>query len=337
MAERKMALHGQARRRSLDVVISAGIFVGLYGLLIVVSPIAAAPFLITNFVVLASTLAIAAMGTALVLIVGGFDLSVAGIISLTNVIAATAMAQYPDLAWLIAALLIVLGGAIGAVNGILVSRLGLPSLGVTLSTYIVLTGIALIVLPAPGGFVPPDWAAVLTGNVGPIPFAAIVLLVLALLWVLFTRTRTGMTVFAVGGDARAARLSGIPVMRVQVLAYAIAGAIYACAGLFFSALTATGSPNAGTPFLLSCFAAAALGLVSFRGGKGSAVAAIFGAATLTVLPKLLFSLGLADFWVGAFQGVIVLIALSIPAIVARLSRLGRIRRSTHVIPVEATR
>jgi ribose transport system permease protein len=203
---------------------------------------------------------------------------------------------------------------IGLINGLLVTRLGLPSLGVTLAMYIILSGAALIMLPAPGGAVPSEWASALTGRFGPLPRAAVILLVLALLWMVFSRSRVGMPIFAVGGSLQAARLSGIPTKRVQTLAFAIAGGLYACAGLYYSAMTSTGSPTSGTPFLLTCFAAAALGLVSFRGGAGSAVAAIMGAATLTVIPKLLFALGAADFWVGAFQGFVVLIALGIPAI-----------------------
>jgi ribose transport system permease protein len=313
--------------RDTSTIVAAAIFLALYGLLIVISPIAGSSFLVNNFIVLISPLAIAAVGTTLVLIMGGFDLSVAGTISVANVVAATAMTKNPDSAWLIALAVIVMGAVVGLLNGFLISVIGLSSLGVTLATNIVLTGIALVIMPAPGGLVPPDFASTLTGMAGPIPFSALVLVALCIAWVIFTKTRTGMAVFAIGGDINASRLSGIPVKRVQMSAYSIAGGLYAVAGLYLSALTATGSPSAGSSFLLTAFTAAALGLVSFRGGRGSAIAAIFGAGTVMVIPKFLFAAGIADFWVGAFQGLIVLIALTIPTIAARIAAAKVARRN----------
>lgn len=301
--------------------IAAAIFLGLYGLLIAASPVAGSAFMINNFVVLISPLAIAAVGTTLILVLGGFDLSVAGTISLANVIAATAMEQNPDGVWGIAVAVILMGAFIGLVNGLLISILALPSLGVTLATNIVLAGIALVIMPAPGGRVPLTFTSVLTGMLGPIPFAVIVLLVVGIFWVALMKTRTGMSIVAIGGDVNAAKLSGIPIRRVSIVAYVIAAMLYAAAGLYLSALTATGSPSAGTSFLLTAFTAAALGLVSFQGGRGSGVAAIFGAGTILVIPKFLFALGIADFWVGACQGLIVLIALSIPSI-GKLTKLA---------------
>lgn len=331
---------GFSRLRSADVLISAGIFAVLYALLAMASPIELSAFSINNLIVLATTLAIAAAGTTLTLIIGGFDLSVAGTISLTNVIAATAMAAHPDRAWIIAGGMIALGLAIGAMNGFLIVWLGLPSLGVTLGTYIALSGIALVILPAPGGSVPPEFYEVLTGPIGPVPLAAAVLIVLAGLWVLFTKTRTGMSIFAIGGDLDAARLSGIPVKRVQIFCFILAGGLYACAGLYFSAVTATGSPSSGDSYLLATFAAAAIGLVSFRGGRGSIIAAIIGAGILTIIPKLLFAVGFADFWVGTVQGVVILLALAVPLLGTLRTRVRAVglRRQAHreLISQEAT-
>ena len=184
--------------RLVSTLISAVVFGVLYGLLIANSPTEATTFSITNFFTLAAPLAIAAIGTSLVLIVGGFDLSVAGTISLTNVLAATVMNEHPNQVWFIVIGLVVLGALIGAINGALVALLKLPSLGVTLSTNIVLGGIALVVLPAPGGSVPLDFATDLTTSMGPLPVALLVLIVLGLLWAYFSRTRTGMAVYAVG-------------------------------------------------------------------------------------------------------------------------------------------
>lgn len=318
-------------RRSPAVLISALLFLVLYGALIAVQPTQLSPFSFNNLAVLVTSLGLAAAGTTLVLLTGGFDLSVAGVISLANVTAATLMSQAPDQVWLISALVIAIGAGIGLVNGWLVSVVGLQSIAVTLATFIVLSGAALIVLPAPGGSVPEAFTRPLTTRLGGIPVALVVLLVVSALWLLFAKTRTGMAAPAIGADNSAARMSGIPVLRVQIICYTLAGALYSCAGLYLSAATASGDPNAGRPFLLTAFAAMALGLVSFRGGSGSVIAAIFGAASLMVIPKLLFAAGIADFWTGAVQGTVILAALAVPVIGKALYR-SKNRRNPNTTP-----
>jgi ribose transport system permease protein len=299
------------------------VFILCYGAVLFVTPFERNSYAFNNFVVLMTPLAIAAVGTTLVLITGGFDLSVAGTISLSNVIAATTMAKYPGATWLIVLAVIAVGLLIGLVNGLLVVRAGLQSLAVTLGTFIILTGIALVVLPAPGGEVPESFALALTDPLGPVPVALIVLLILAGVWWAFSTSPIGVAAYAVGADRQASLMSGVRVGMVEVLCYTLAGGLYAAAGLYLTAITASGDPNAGRPFLLTCFAAMALGLVGFRGGSGSAVAAMLGAGSLVALPKLLFAAGVEDFWSGALQGSVILIALAIPVIAMRLAASRR--------------
>lgn len=322
-----MTLVDSLTRRSVgsnrESLIAAAIFVVCYGAVLFVTPFERNGYAFNNFVVLMTPLAIAAVGTTLVLITGGFDLSVAGTISLSNVIAATTMAEYPDAVWLIALVVIAVGLLVGLINGLLVVRAGLQSLAVTLGTFIVLTGTALIVLPAPGGEVPESYALALTDPLGPVPVALLVLLALALAWWVFSASPTGVAAYAIGADRQAARMSGVRTGRVEILCYTLAGGLYAAAGLYLTAITASGDPNSGRPFLLTCFAAMAVGLVGFRGGSGSAVAAMLGAGTLIALPKLLFAAGVEDFWSGALQGVVILAALAIPFLVVRMAEARR--------------
>jgi ribose transport system permease protein len=314
-------------RRSIgtnrETRIALTVFIVCYGAVLFVSPFERNSYAFNNFVVLMTPLAIAAVGTTLVLITGGFDLSVAGTISLSNVIAATTMAKYPGATWLIVLAVIAVGLLIGLVNGLLVVRAGLQSLAVTLGTFIILTGIALVVLPAPGGEVPESFALALTDPLGPVPVALIVLLILAGVWWAFSTSPIGVAAYAVGADRQASLMSGVRVGMVEVLCYTLAGGLYAAAGLYLTAITASGDPNAGRPFLLTCFAAMALGLVGFRGGSGSAVAAMLGAGSLVALPKLLFAAGVEDFWSGALQGSVILIALALPVITMRLAASRR--------------
>jgi ribose transport system permease protein len=304
------------------------VFVACYGAVLFVTPFERNSYAFNNFVVLMTPLAIAAVGTTLVLITSGFDLSVAGTISLSNVIAATTMAKHPGAIWLIVLVVIAVGLLIGLVNGLLVVRAGLQSLAVTLGAFIILTGVALVVLPAPGGEVPESFALALTDPLGPVPVALIVLLILAGACWAFSTSSIGVAAYAVGADRQAALMSGVRVGMVEIVCYTLAGGLYAAAGLYLTAITASGDPNAGRPFLLTCFAAMALGLVGFRGGSGSAVAAILGAGSLVALPKLLFAAGVEDFWSGALQGSVILIALAIPVITMRLAASRRPR--THV-------
>lgn len=322
-----MSIVESLTRRSVgtnrECTVAAAIFVVCYGAVLFVTPFERNSYAFNNFIVLMTPLAIAAVGTTLVLITGGFDLSVAGVISLANVIAATTMAQYPDAVWLIVALVIALGALVGLANGLLVVRVGLQSLAVTLGTFIVLTGVALVILPAPGGEVPESFALGLTDPLGPIPVALFVLLALALAWWVFSTSPVGVAAFALGADRQAARMSGVRTGAVEILCYTLAGGLYAAAGVYLTAITASGDPNSGRPFLLTCFAAMALGLVGFRGGSGSAVAAMLGAGSLIALPKLLFAAGFEDFWSGALQGCVILLALAAPLLVRRITSARR--------------
>lgn len=317
-----------------ESLIAACVFVVCYGAVLFVTPFERNGYAFNNFVVLMTPLAIAAVGTTLVLITGGFDLSVAGTISLSNVIGATTMAKYPGATWLIILAVIALGVLIGLVNGLLVVRAGLQSLAVTLGTFIVLTGIALVILPAPGGEVPESYALALTDPLGPVPIALIVLVALGLAWWVFSTSPLGVAAYAVGADREAARMSGVQTGRVEILCYTIAGGLYAAAGLYLTAITASGDPNSGRPFLLTCFAAMALGLVGFRGGSGSAVAAMLGAGSLVALPKLLFAAGIEDFWSGAVQGTVILVALAIPVVLRRLTAARRSRSASVDQPAD---
>ncbi|MDV3130267.1 ABC transporter permease [Mycobacterium sp. 21AC1] len=314
-----------------ESLLAAAVFVVCYGAVLFVTPFERNSYAFNNFVVLMTPLAIATVGTTLVLITGGFDLSVAGTISLSNVIAATTMAEHPDAVWLIAVAVIAVGLLVGLVNGLLVVRAGLQSLAVTLGTFIVLTGVALVVLPAPGGEVPESYALALTDPLGPVPIALIVLLALALAWWVFSTSPIGVAAYAVGADRQAARMSGVRTGPVEILCYTLAGGLYAGAGLYLTAITASGDPNSGRPFLLTCFAAMAVGLVGFRGGAGSAVAAMLGAGSLVALPKLLFAAGVEDFWSGALQGSVILLALAVPVVAVRVLKGRTTRPATAVL------
>ncbi|MFJ5296739.1 ABC transporter permease [Pseudomonas sp. NPDC088368] len=259
----------------------------------------------------ASPLAIAAAGGTLIVLLKGFDLSVAGVISLVNVI----LASYPleDATGALVSLGIALGiGAlVGLVNGVLVAYGRFQSIAVTLATMIMTGGLALVILDAPGGSVAEWLSETLTDTVGGIPVSGLVLLAVVTLWAVLRKTNFGVALYAVGQDEHAAALSGIQVQRTRCLAFVIAGALYGLSGYMLSAQTATGNPNAGNTLLLLTFAAIALGGTSFRGGMGGLTGSIIGAASLMLLQKLLFSIGVQSFYIGLLQGIVMIVAVSL--------------------------
>ena len=291
-------------------VVIAIIFAILYVLNVWQQPRSFSASAFTSLVNNATPLALAAAGLALVIISRGFDLSLAGVVSLTNVVMAVYPLSGPGGAFVSLIICLSIGGAVGAVNGWLVAHLRLQAIAATLATMIICQGIALVILDAPGGMVS-DWVSYeLTDRIlGYVPVSGIVILIVLLSWAGFRRTDTGLAIYAVGQDEQASRLSGIPVRRARFVAFLLAGMLYGFAGYMLSAQTATGSPTAGLPLLMLAFAAVALGGTSFTGGKGSVLASIIGAFTLVLLQKVLFSSGVASFYTGIFQGAVLIFAV----------------------------
>lgn len=259
----------------------------------------------------ASPLAIAAAGGTLIVLLRAFDLSVAGVISLVNVILASYPLEGPSGALGSLGIALAIGCMVGLVNGVLVAYGGFQSIAVTLATMIMTGGLALVILDAPGGSVA-DWLSEsLTDTVAGIPVSGLVLLVVIGLWAVVRKTDFGISLYAVGHDEHAASLSGIKVERTRCLAFVIAGGLYGLSGYMLSAQTATGNPTAGNSLLLLTFAAIALGGTSFRGGIGGLTGSILGAASLMLLQKLLFSIGVQSFYIGLLQGVVMILAVGL--------------------------
>jgi len=268
-------------------------------------------------------LALAAAGGTLVVLTRGFDLSVAGVVSLTNVLVAVYAGDGPLGALGGLAIAVAVGGLVGAINGTLIAYLNLQSIALTLSSMIVCSGAALLVLDAPGGSVSDFMVYDLTDQVGGlIPVALAIAVVVYLVWLLLRRTNWGIGLYAIGADETAAVLAGVPAGRTKVIAYTLAGFCYGLAGFMLTALTTTGTPNIGDPYLLLVFAAIALGGTSFSGGRGGVAGSMLGALTLTLLQKVLFSTGVSSFYTGIFQGAVMIIAVVIAAVSARFSSKG---------------
>ena len=318
------------KRRSRRLVSGAAVvtvlYLVMYALYALWSPSALTAYAFGNLVNNASPLAIAAAGETLVILSRGFDLSVAGVMSLTNVIMATYPMDGPAGAVGSLILCMVVGGLVGAVNGFLVAVLRLQSIAATLGTMIACQGLALVILDAPGGTVSDFVSDTLTDSAwGLVPNAGLVVLAVAAAWLVVRRTDFGVALYTVGSDENSAALSGVSVVRTRFLVFLGAGMVYGIAGFMLTAQTASGNPNGGTPFLLLTFASVALGGTSLSGGRGGLVGSIMGAATLMLLQKVLFSGGVSSFYTGIFQGVVLVGAIVFSQGLAFL--LGRGRRA----------
>lgn len=298
--------------------IAATFLILLFSIYAVYQPGALTLSAITDLSNNALTLALTAAAGSLVVLSRGFDLSVAGIVPLSNVLLVTTLGEQPWAPLVGLVMVMAVGASVGAVNGFLVAFAGLQSVVVTLATMIICSGIALLILEVPGGSVSDFMAEDLTGRIGGyLPVSLLILAVAALLWFAIRRTNWGVGLYAVGADEKAAELAGVPTRRVKLLVYCTAGAIYGFAGFMLTSLTASGDPNSGSTYLIMTFAAIAIGGVSFSGGRGSPLGSMIGAAILTLLLKVLFSIGILSFSTGIVQGVIILLGVILSEQVAR--------------------
>ena len=297
------------------------LYLAMYGIYASRTPSAFSLFGITNLLDNTVVLAIAAAGLTLVILSGELDLSGIGVISIANVVVATTS---NGLGWFGAlAVVLAIGLAIGLLNGWLVAVLGLQSLAATIGTMFACEGVALLILSAPGGEVADAIANGLTGDfAGVFPVAGVIIAGLFGVWALLARTRIGIAMYAVGADEHAARLSGLNVRRTKLIAFAFAGLAYAFAGYMLSAETGTGDPRGSDAFLLFMYASIAIGGTSLMGGRGGVFGSVVGAGILTVMQKMLFALGVAEFYTNIFNGIIMLVAIFIGNLAAIMARTG---------------
>jgi ribose transport system permease protein len=303
------------RTRGQGRPIPSSVFAALlYGIMFVIyllySPSAITLAGVTDLLNNTIVLALAAAGLTLVILTAELDLSSVGVIAVTNVIVATVSTKIPGGAFITLILVCLIGLLVGLINGWLVAFLGLQSLAATLGTMIVCQGVALLILEAPGGEVAAFIMNRLTDTIfGLMPVAGLILLIAIAGWLLFRRTRLGIAIYAVGTDAVAARLSGLNVKRTKWIVFSLAGIAYGLAGYMLGAQTGTGDPRISNSFLLYVFAAVAIGGTSLGGGRGGVIGSVVGAGILTVMQKLLFAVGVAEFYTNIFNGVIMVVAI----------------------------
>jgi len=258
-----------------------------------------------------TTLALAALSQLVVVLTGGVDLSVGAIVGLSNAMAATYMGTHPAGALGVLILTLLAGTLAGLVNGAVVAYGRIQPIIVTLATLYIYSGFALLIRPQPGGVVPDFYAHALTASWGYLPFSLVALVAVAgLFWHPLMRSRLGPAIYAIGDNPGGAHMSGINVNRTLLCAYAAAGFLAACAGLFLTAQTTSGDATIGTTYTLNSVAAVVLGGAVLGGGQGIALGPIFAAYFISIIISVLFAAGVSPFYQNVFEGGILIVVLA---------------------------
>lgn len=269
--------------------------------------------------------AIIAMGLTFPLVAGDFDLSIGNVASFAGVAVCTMMLDLatPIPFALLAAVL--LGTAIGFVNGAVVTVLRVNPLVATLGVGTIVVGLNY----ATAGGLPvavPNAAAFTSltlGTLGGVPYPVYMMLGIAvILWVLLNRTVFGQSLQAAGGNSVTAELSGIRVNRMRVMAFAICGTCAALGGVLLASRTGNGAVSAGDSYLLSSFAAAFFGSAVMRNGEFHILGTLVGVVTVTVGFNAIALIGLPTYWQYLFQGLLLIIGVGVGALASRKAKIA---------------
>ncbi len=328
---RRGALGGVAAR-----VHETGLLAAL-GLVVVVVAVQEPRFLTTgnieDILLSVAILAIVAVGQTLVVLTRNIDLSVGSMVGLSAFVAGDLLRRNPGISVVaVVALVCLLGLAMGAFNGALVTVGRVPAIVATLGTLYVFRG----VLFAIGGSteitaadLPRGFTDIATARVAGVPVLIIVTLAIVAVFAYLLRfTRWGRQLYAIGSNQEAARLSGIRSGRAVFGAFLIVGLLCGLAGVLWSARFAGASARTATGFELQVIAAVVVGGVNVFGGSGTVVGAALGALFLGTVQNGLLLLRVSSFWLQAVYGVVILIAVTIDALLTRrLERAGAPGRS----------
>jgi ribose transport system permease protein len=271
-------------------------------------------------------LILVAVGQTIVILAGGIDISAGAIVSIVNAILATQIGLRgdPGTAVLMMVVVLFVGMGAGAVNGFFVAILRLQPIITTYATSFLFGGLALLILPTPGGGIPSTFTSFYreARPLGlPLAFFLIGLIMLA--WYGIRQTRYGRYLFAVGGNPDAAYQTGVPVNTVRFSTYVISGLMCAFAGIAITLLTGSGNAQIGDALTLTAITAVVIGGTALRGGTGTIGGAIIGAMILGLLPNIISFANIQTWWQTFINAAIIVVALALPGL-ANLIRRRRV-------------
>ena len=262
-----------------------------------------------------SLLGFVAIGQTLVILCRSLDLSVGYVMALSSVVAATAMAGQASRIWLGVAAVVVVAGLIGLANGLIVTRLGVNAFITTLGMGLIIKGYLDTRYQGPAGEVPAEFQLFGYTRIGAVPLSFAVMAAVAVLAVVFLRrTRTGVHMYAVGGDAEVARMSGVRADRPLLAAHVLCSVTAGLAGLLIASRFGTGSTLVySSGYELESIAAVVLGGTYLLGGRGGVGGTVAGVLILATLDTVFNVLGVDPFFKDVLRGTIVIAAVALYA------------------------
>src|SRR5512142_85268 len=268
-------------------------------------------------------LIILAAGQAVVILGGGIDISVGSVVSIVNVILATQVGLQgdPQKMYAMMAVVLVVGMLAGAINGFFVAYMRLQPIITTYATSFLYAGLALYILPNPGGGIPQPFSAFYreTTPLG-LPFAFFIIALILLAWAFLQQTRYGRYLFAVGGKADAAYETAVPVSAMQFSTYVVAGLMAAVSGIAITMLVGSGNASTGDQLTLSSITAVVIGGTALSGGVGGVTGAIIGGVILGLIKNIISFANIDTWWQTFVNAAIIVVALAAPGVISLLRR-----------------
>jgi ribose transport system permease protein len=320
IAERRRPPLRLLRPRPGSVVPILVILAALLVMLTIRQPDFLSPPSLMSFLGRSAPIILLAAGQYFVIVSGEFDLSVGSLVTAQVVVAARLIDSEPSRTWPVILLLLAFGAAVGLVNGLVTTRLRVPSFITTLGMFLILVGAVYLWSDgAPKGGLSEEFrrfgrrAFEDVPPVGRIPYALLVLLAVAGLALLLTRSDFGRTLVAVGGNPRTAELSGVRVWRAKTIAFVLSGLSAALAAILIGGYSGV-SFQAGAGLEFGAITAVVFGGVALGGGRGSVVGAMLGALTLETLFALMNFYGVSGALKSTVQGAIILLAVAVSSV-----------------------
>ncbi|MBC9131634.1 ABC transporter permease [Frischella sp. Ac13] len=263
-----------------------------------------------------------ALGMTLIIMLGGIDLSVGSIVAMAGTLT-VGFISIGEMGIVPAILLgLLIGTLCGAANGAAIAYTGIPPFIVTLAMMMIARGIGFIYSGGQSIRIFDDnFTTIGTGYLGVIPYPVIYMFVfIVVMLIIVNRTRLGTYIYALGGNREAARLSGIPIKRVEIIVYTIAGFLAAFAGIVLAARMYSGQPSVAQGYEMDAIAACVLGGISMSGGIGRISGTILGVFVIGIINNGLNLLGVNSFWQLVAKGVIIFLAVYVDILKRKRSK-----------------
>jgi len=268
-----------------------------------------------------SIIGIVSVGMTFVLLTGGIDLSVGGLLAVTGVTVSSLIVTFNVNPLIAMPIGILVSVALGLVSGTVIQKLELPPMIVTLGMMTIARGLAFIItggLPVFG--LPAEFVAIGQGHIGVIPIPVLFMLFFFVVGAfVLGQTRWGRYFYAMGGNSEAARLAGINVARLKIITYGISGLLCGIAGVILMFRINSGQPTAGTGIEMDVITATVLGGVSLSGGEGRIFWVLIGCIIIGVLSNGLIILNVGEYYQMVVKGLVLILAVALDKIGQRLS------------------